>query len=79
MEPEKPRKSMFMIWVVCLVATPAVGWLMWTDDHGGWKALPVVWLLYLWFLIRDTREYRRLMREYLEHQGTQSPEEESAP
>ncbi|MGW5876701.1 hypothetical protein ACWFMI_09170 [Nocardiopsis terrae] len=74
MSPERPKPGMIFHWVGCLVFIPLLGWWMSTDGDGGWKILPFCWLMFLWFLVRDTRKYRRSKRDYLAHQPT-SPSE----
>ncbi|MFI6576626.1 hypothetical protein ACIBFB_12550 [Nocardiopsis sp. NPDC050513] len=79
MQPQRPKTGMIFHWIGCLAFIPFLGWHMWVFEDGRWKVLPFCWLLFLWFLVRDTSKYRRSMHEYLEHQATQSPKEKSTP
>lgn len=79
MQPQRPEKSHLYVWSVCVVFIPMLAWSMWNQGHGGWKALPFLLALFVWFLIRDIREYRHLKRVYLEYRSSLLSDDESAP
>mgnify|MGYP001432763060 CR=1 FL=1 len=79
MQPQRPEKSHLYVWAVCTAFIPVLAWSMWNDGRGGWKALPFFFALFVWFLIRDTREYRRLKHAYPEYQSSLLSDDESAP
>lgn len=79
MQPRRPEKSHLYVWAVCAAFIPMPAWSMWDQGHGGWKALPFPFALFVWFLIRDTRRYRHLRRAHSEYQSNLSSNDESAP
>ncbi|AFR06616.1 hypothetical protein B005_2295 [Nocardiopsis alba ATCC BAA-2165] len=61
-----------------MVAIPPLGWWLWSWQSPAWSVLPLVFLLFGWYTIRDGRSYLHELREYRAHQAT-SPTDEEPP